>query len=645
MLNLNQKGLAHILVVLILLAGIIVGVYLVQHPQIFKSKAYEVNIPFNQYDQPPALIVSTADGAQGLLKDAGSTAGYRVSFSETEDEITIGFEPNELTEEEAKNYLNQADKYYLRTLMWLLYDPFNAIDGPPIDAWYAFCDHLNPEVLARVGAEPTILADGKWLQCLDPPPTIDQFNPTNGKRFFLYKKIAATVLAKMIETSRLQRENKSLSENAKDFAFSMIPVLGPTINAIRNPGSDPDAVAQETIVNSLLEVLTSGAGPVIKPAAEGGGKLLVSLASRIKAKFVIPYFRNVPSSQYGDFATEVAKASSQLKNQASLVVKLLPDNVITKPNVRRKIIRLTGSQIINDAYEQLFTDLGVIYGHISPWTRQHIIAFDRIEQVLWKKRSDILFLKDADYDILVSPLGLPDSAGVYIRHINPQKSLVVVRSSVESNTVAHETTHFIQDLHRFANFFAEEQYRTTAGYMTTEGLTDWIWKAKRGYAAAYNQEVGQIEIMIARLNNKGVDGAAAAEYSALTGNSRYFLELYERYVGDLDMRGIFADFYNIRRAQGLVPPLIFLNSLDTEEDASVEDIQIDIPPEPVNPPSASNFLNCSYSQEDSNCLSGATVCTGHTDDAQCAGKRPEECFNIVYCQYDANNGSTCRCSQ
>lgn len=39
----NQKGLVHILVVLILLAGLGATVYLSQHTQIFKPKAYEVS--------------------------------------------------------------------------------------------------------------------------------------------------------------------------------------------------------------------------------------------------------------------------------------------------------------------------------------------------------------------------------------------------------------------------------------------------------------------------------------------------------------------------------------------------------------------------------------------------------------------------
>lgn len=60
---------------------------------------------------------------------------------------------------------------------------------------------------------------------------------------------------------------------------------------------------------------------------------------------------------------------------------------------------------------------------------------------------------------------------------------------------------------------------------------------------------------------------------------------------------------------------------------------------------AQNYLNCTYSQEDSNCPSGTTICTGHTDDSQCFDKWIDECFNLVQCNYDTNLGSSCICSQ
>lgn len=58
---------------------------------------------------------------------------------------------------------------------------------------------------------------------------------------------------------------------------------------------------------------------------------------------------------------------------------------------------------------------------------------------------------------------------------------------------------------------------------------------------------------------------------------------------------------------------------------------------------AQNYLNCTYSQEDSNCPSGTTICTGHTDDNICFDKWIDECFNLVQCNYDAGLESSCRC--
>lgn len=41
MASFNQKGVAHILVLVILVVGLVAGLYLVQHPQIFKPRAYD----------------------------------------------------------------------------------------------------------------------------------------------------------------------------------------------------------------------------------------------------------------------------------------------------------------------------------------------------------------------------------------------------------------------------------------------------------------------------------------------------------------------------------------------------------------------------------------------------------------------------
>lgn len=72
----NQKGLAHLLVLIILLAGIGVGVYLSQHPQIFKPKAAEST---TQTLTNPNIYILEDDGS--LAK--GSTWGLTKKFYQT----------------------------------------------------------------------------------------------------------------------------------------------------------------------------------------------------------------------------------------------------------------------------------------------------------------------------------------------------------------------------------------------------------------------------------------------------------------------------------------------------------------------------------------------------------------------------------
>lgn len=54
----NQKGIAHILLIIILILGIIAGVYLVQKTQIFKPKASSQNIEWIKSDNDPDNCVT-----------------------------------------------------------------------------------------------------------------------------------------------------------------------------------------------------------------------------------------------------------------------------------------------------------------------------------------------------------------------------------------------------------------------------------------------------------------------------------------------------------------------------------------------------------------------------------------------------------
>ncbi len=78
MKNLSEKGLAHIILLVILIAGLIAGLYLIQHPQIFKPRA-NVNGPSAQFVDASGNAISQTTTANVRLKivknSGGSTVG------------------------------------------------------------------------------------------------------------------------------------------------------------------------------------------------------------------------------------------------------------------------------------------------------------------------------------------------------------------------------------------------------------------------------------------------------------------------------------------------------------------------------------------------------------------------------------------
>ncbi|MBI2017824.1 hypothetical protein HYS92_02130 [Candidatus Daviesbacteria bacterium] len=74
----NQKGLAHIILIIILVIGLIAVLYLVQHPQIFKPKA----------SSNPVLDAFEIKDAEGNLLTCDSNASPPVCTTSTE-EVTI----------------------------------------------------------------------------------------------------------------------------------------------------------------------------------------------------------------------------------------------------------------------------------------------------------------------------------------------------------------------------------------------------------------------------------------------------------------------------------------------------------------------------------------------------------------------------
>ena len=66
MFKLNQRGvIAHLFLILILGLGLVAGVYLIQHPQIFKPKATSEHVEWVQSNgDDPDNCVSFKDGKQ-----------------------------------------------------------------------------------------------------------------------------------------------------------------------------------------------------------------------------------------------------------------------------------------------------------------------------------------------------------------------------------------------------------------------------------------------------------------------------------------------------------------------------------------------------------------------------------------------------
>ncbi len=80
----NQKGITHILILVILVAGLVAGLYLVSHPQIFRPKA-AVNGPSAQFVDANGNQISQTTTANVRLKivknSAGSTVGTAADVS------------------------------------------------------------------------------------------------------------------------------------------------------------------------------------------------------------------------------------------------------------------------------------------------------------------------------------------------------------------------------------------------------------------------------------------------------------------------------------------------------------------------------------------------------------------------------------
>lgn len=115
MLKLNQKGFAHIFLLLILGLGIIAGVYLVQHPQIFKPKAYNAQVDPRLYkERVDNLRVkfkvsedTPDDSVQNRVKNDLLTSDIRVEGDIANGDATVSVEGDCLDNEQTNYALSE----------------------------------------------------------------------------------------------------------------------------------------------------------------------------------------------------------------------------------------------------------------------------------------------------------------------------------------------------------------------------------------------------------------------------------------------------------------------------------------------------------------------------------------------------------
>lgn len=275
----DQRGIVQVLVILILLIGIVAGFYLVNYTVTnLKPKAYESNpsgniINSSEFDNPPELATNPF-GTRSLLFDIAQVEDYKVTVVNEGEDIKLNFTPEELTEEQAKQKLQNAPLFFQRVIMYLLLNPYRSTPDPQIDPWYALCDHLTEEKLAEVGVEPTILSNGEQLQCLDPVPSKDQFYLTDPHVHLLYVKISAKDLLRAEKYAEQFRDSKNQFLRAAEFAASFAPFYGPTFYAHQNPaskGSAPLDVAGNTLryTSVFLAAIVAGQYMLAAGGVEG----------------------------------------------------------------------------------------------------------------------------------------------------------------------------------------------------------------------------------------------------------------------------------------------------------------------------------------------------------------------------------------
>ncbi len=653
--KLNQKGFAHILLIFILLTGIIAGVYLVQHPTIFKSKADEPSTgpEYNQWltnMHQLGIYPAYEDGEVVLYNKEKFTQKYCSA-------------PNScyLEDESYAEVLTRAQKS--KDIIGLLanklyqqgYAPYETLkDYFPeltrVDLGGIYPDSSQQNLITEID-ESTL---SNYIREIE-----FELNPVNKSIFDAYIDTFDPIFGTRIMVNMLSKPPQRWSpEEVKYLIDSLTLMYGPAIvwrelelstnttfnmakmiadvRPIRKAIESGERVPLKSIVATSRywikeDVVKALRGLPIKNVAgmtNNEQYMLLEIRPLLDAGKAYVLDPKTSRPYLEDLITQVERIYKPIglpKLNKKAIMKTIDNNWVVMVD-DDEFVRLYG---INTG--ALTTDRFVIIRQ-SQINNPHTFYHEFIHVISSNNRQ-------------IGPILTRSIGGTNFRYSQEQDHVYGMIMSRLYELFTDEIVSVIYGegeyknvyprLYYSLNKFAEDLIRATGRRFTYADFTLFALTGNDDVLMNKLLSFGVTQDEFIRILGKDIDVVKLNKIT--TGfQTRYkSLPIYSEASADKAVGVLFlSDYFSKRVAGKDLPNNIYVVYEPFDQD-------IDLTPSQ----SSQNYLNCSYSQQDFGCFSGTTVCTGHTDNNRCSGKTPEECLNLVQCQYDSSQGSSCRCSQ
>lgn len=669
----NQKGIIHLIPLFILLLGIVAGVYLVQHPTIFKPKAQE---PSQGVDYADWVTQMQAFGVYPAQENGEIVFYNREKFVEKYCQPQ-GCYLNPITFDQMLNAIN-LDASFIKDL-GLKLSEYEYAPLTVLTPYFPEIINIDKSVYQQLEVlEPSCREEDSGLVCRPGQENFKkEINKEELRRFIT-----------MVSTEKGLQEKDPLKRliNISD------PIFG-TRALINVLSLAPNKVSDEDRLNALLGI-TMLFGIPERIEAEGielADDTIIVINNVIKD--IRPFKKSIDAGERMPLASVDVRANGWVQKSRA-VGRKIPG--LSMRNVARMTrherfrfsqiypLLQTGEAYILDSndskqvMQRLMDGVEYIYGPSG------LPKLDRKAIMETVDNNWVVVIKDDQY------------VRIYGNNNNgaTQDRLVAVKESAVSgnHTIPHEFVHVIGynsgGFKGVGKYFTYDQrqaeiYGATMSQMYelfTDEVTYKVFGDQNGvYKEIYPQLYDSLmrfadNLMVATRGRVTRNDFAIF---SLTGNDQIlmkklldngvnpakFMNILGKSIDGRKLAMIMAEYRKVQltdRVKSLsVPAAIaggaFLSAVLTQivygeelpDDVSIiyERLDKDVDISLENSRSENSLLNCSYSEASDNCSSGFQVCTGYTDDSQCQGKTPEECFNLVHCNYDVDRGSSCRCSQ